>query len=50
MTIIGQTTKNPSPNGETDNANGVIGPRSTKREWKIQDIKFYNFLASQTIL
>ena len=31
MVIIGQTTKNPSPGGETSNAMGVIGPRSTKK-------------------
>lgn len=31
MVIIGQTAKNPSPGGETNNAMGVIGPRSTKK-------------------
>ena len=51
MTIVGRTTINPStePN-KVDNARGVIGPRITRKEWKISDINFHNFDGSMVVM
>ena len=51
MTIVGRTTINPStePN-KVNSARGVIGPRQTKKEWKISDINFHNFDGSMAIM
>ena len=51
MTIIGRTTTNPTiePTKVTS-ARGVIGPRITKKEWKITDIDFHNFDGSMVVM
>ena len=51
ITIVGRTTINPSTEPtKVDNVKGVIGPRSTKKEWKISNIKFYNFDGDMAIM
>lgn len=51
MTIVGRTTTNPSTeSSKLDNARGVIGPRQTKKEWKISNVKFHNFNGNMVIM
>ncbi len=50
MTIVGRSSANPSSDSsKLDNANGVIGPRSTKA-WKMENIKFFNFDTNMVIM
>ena len=44
LTIVGKTSTNPSYQpGKNGGARGIVAPKMTNREWKISNIRYYNF-------